>query len=125
VNAPPPRPDDARPSHLRLIAGVLTPDAPAPLVLAGGYALQAHGLVDRPHADVDMATESQEPMGPLAEAVAAALRGRVREVRLGAITLLTAQLRVTDPPTAEPSALTLHKETLRYPPVLAPPTVRR
>ncbi|MCH0563057.1 MULTISPECIES: hypothetical protein [unclassified Streptomyces] len=104
--------------HRRLLSDVVTADLPHTLVLAGGYALQAHGLVDRPHANVDMATESQEPTDRLAEAVATALRSRARDVAPGSVTPLTAHLSVTDPPTGERCDLILHKETLWHPPVL-------
>ncbi|MEU2712902.1 hypothetical protein [Streptomyces sp. NPDC007205] len=105
-------------AHLRLIGAVLAPGAPFSLVLAGGYALQAHGLVERPHGNVDLATESPEPIARIAYAVGAALEARGRQVRAGALTPLTAQLSVTDPPTGEPCVLTLHKEAFWQPPEL-------
>ncbi|GGR67560.1 MULTISPECIES: nucleotidyl transferase AbiEii/AbiGii toxin family protein [Streptomyces] len=102
--------------HRRLLADAASAGAPYGLVLAGGYALQAHGLLSRPHADVDLATESAEPMERIAAAVGAALRERGWRVTAGAVTALTARLTVTDPPTGEPCALTLHKETFWQPP---------
>lgn len=104
--------------HLRLISAALTLGTPFSLVLAGGYALQAHGLVERPHGNVDLATESPEPTDRMAYAVGAALEARGRQVRTGALTALTAQLTVTDPPTGEPCVLTLHKEAFWQPPEL-------
>ena len=104
--------------HRRLLADAVTAGAPYGLVLAGGYALQAHGLILRPHANVDLATESGEAMDRLAGAVAAALEARGRTVRPGAATARTAQLTVTDPPTGEPCVLALHKESLWGPPDL-------
>ncbi|MFF7752002.1 nucleotidyl transferase AbiEii/AbiGii toxin family protein [Streptomyces sp. NPDC007971] len=103
--------------HRRLLADVVA-GGPFVLVLAGGYALQAHGLVQRPHANLDFATESPESTERIARAVGAALEARGRQVRAGAGTALTAQLTVTDPPTGEPCALTLHKETFWQPPEL-------
>ncbi|MGW5459653.1 hypothetical protein [Streptomyces sp. NPDC003996] len=105
-------------SHHRLLADVVTAGGPHGLVLAGGYALQAHGLVQRPHANLDFATESAEGMDRIAGALGAALEARGRQVRLGPAGMLTAQLTVTDPPTADSCALTLHKEAFWQPPVL-------
>ncbi|MFH9403475.1 hypothetical protein ACH4JS_27535 [Streptomyces sp. NPDC017638] len=102
--------------HRRLLADAASAGAPYGLVLAGGYALQAHGLLGRPHADVDLATESPEAMERLAAAVGAALEARGRRVDTGAVTALTARLAVTDPHTGEPCALALHKETFWQPP---------
>lgn len=42
------------------------------LVLAGGYAIKAHGLADRPSDDIDFATASSVPMPDIAEALAEA-----------------------------------------------------
>jgi hypothetical protein len=96
--------------HRRLLADVVAVGGPYGLVLAGGYALQAHGLLRRPHADLDFATESAEDMDRIAGAVGAALEARGRQVRIGAVTARTAQSAVTDPPTGESCALSLHKE---------------
>ncbi|MGW2742623.1 nucleotidyl transferase AbiEii/AbiGii toxin family protein [Streptomyces sp. NPDC001450] len=104
--------------HRRLLADVVSVGSPYVLVLAGGYALQAHGLLERPHANLDFATESAEAMDRIAGAVGAALEARGRPVRAGAVTALTAQLTVTDPPTGEPCVLALHKEAFWQPPVL-------
>ncbi|MEU8590891.1 hypothetical protein AB0C59_28395 [Streptomyces sp. NPDC048664] len=104
--------------HRRLVSDVAGASIPYPLVLAGGYALHAHGLLRRPHGDVDFATESPAPMERIADALARALRTRGRGVRAGAVTALTAQLTVGDPPTGESCALVLHKETFWQPPEL-------
>ena len=104
--------------HRRLLADVVTAGGPYGLVLAGGYALQAHGLLRRPHADLDFATESSEAMDRIAGAVGAVLEARGRPVRLGPVSVRTAQLTVTDPPTGEPCALALHKEVFWQPPEL-------
>ncbi|KUN10438.1 hypothetical protein AQI95_01575 [Streptomyces yokosukanensis] len=104
--------------HRRLVADVVTAGGPYGLVLAGGYALQAHGLVQRPHTNVDFAGESPEPMDRIAHAVGATLEARGRQVRIAAVTALTAQLSVADPPTGEPCTLALHKEAFWQPPEL-------
>ncbi|MFC9277956.1 hypothetical protein [Streptomyces collinus] len=104
--------------HHRLLSDVVGVGGPFGLVLAGGYALQAHGLLERPHANVDFATESPKGMDRIACAVGAALEARGRLVRAGRTTGRTAELTVTDPPSGEPCALTLHKETFWQPPEL-------
>ncbi|MEV0978624.1 hypothetical protein [Streptomyces sp. NPDC049915] len=104
--------------HHRLLADVVTTGTPHGLVLAGGYALQAHGLLTRPHANVDLATDSPDPMDRIAGDVRTALQARGRQVRAVSVTPLSAQLTVTDPVTGEECALALHKEAFRHPPVL-------
>ncbi|MGW0992232.1 nucleotidyl transferase AbiEii/AbiGii toxin family protein [Streptomyces sp. NPDC002523] len=104
--------------HHRLLADVVTAGSPYGLVLAGGYALQAHGLLRRPHANLDFATENSESMERMARAVGAVLEARGRQVRTAAVTALTAQLTVVDPPTGEPCELALHKEAFWQPPEL-------
>ncbi|MEU6069363.1 MULTISPECIES: hypothetical protein [Streptomyces] len=104
--------------HLRLLTDVLA--VAAPLALAGGYALQAHGLLERPHANVDFATESAEPMERIVGALHDALVSRGREVTLQDLAPLSAHLSVTDPPTGSACLLALHKETFWSPPVLTP-----
>ncbi|MDQ0991963.1 hypothetical protein [Streptomyces sp. V3I7] len=104
--------------HRRLLTDVLA--VAAPLALAGGYALQAHGLLERPHANVDFATESAEPMPDIAAGLRDALTSRGREVTLQDADPLSAHLTVTDPESGTRSLLGLHKETLWSPPVLTP-----
>jgi hypothetical protein len=105
-------------AHHRLLADIVSAGGAHGLVLAGGYAVQAHGLVVRPHANLDFSTESSEPMERIAAALGTALEARGRQVRVGAGTDLTAQLSVTDPPTGEPCAVTLHKEVFWQAPQL-------
>ncbi|MEU6771717.1 hypothetical protein [Streptomyces sp. NPDC046759] len=104
--------------HRRLLADVVAAGGPYGLVLAGGYALQAHGLLQRPHANLDFATESPESVERIAHGLGAALEARGRQVRIGPDAALTAQLTVADPPTGEPCALALHKEAFWQAPEL-------
>ncbi len=39
--------------HRRLLADVISIGTPYPLVITGGYAVRAHGLVDRLSQDID------------------------------------------------------------------------
>jgi hypothetical protein len=50
------------PLHERLLADILDLGSPYPLVLTGGYAVQAHGLVERFSRDLDVATENPAPI---------------------------------------------------------------
>ena len=64
--------------HRRLLQDVLEIGNAFPFVITGGYAVQAHGLVDRWSRDIDVATNSPVPgdyaLGGLpVEMVAAAL----------------------------------------------------
>ncbi|MEV0180430.1 hypothetical protein AB0I54_14185 [Streptomyces sp. NPDC050625] len=88
------------------------------MALAGGYALQAHGLLERTHANVDFATESAEPMPRIAAALHDALVSRGRETTVQDVDPLSAHLTVTDPPTGTAVPLGLHKEAFWSPPVL-------
>ncbi|MGQ4399969.1 hypothetical protein ACN6K4_006136 [Streptomyces hayashii] len=108
--------------HLRLLADIFgMPGPTTSWVLAGGYALQAHGLLRRPHDNVDLATESAEPMPLLAETLASALSslGR-REATPQDLDPLSAHLSVRDRETGVDLRLALHKETFWSPPVLTP-----
>ncbi|GAA3122292.1 nucleotidyl transferase AbiEii/AbiGii toxin family protein [Streptomyces echinatus] len=104
--------------HRRLLADAVSAGGPYGLVLAGGYALQAHGLVRRPHADLDFATENAEGMERIAGALAATLEARGRRVRAGDVSALGARLTVTDPASGETCELALHKEAFWQSPEL-------
>jgi hypothetical protein len=68
--------------HRKLLQDVLEIGNQFPLVITGGYAVQAHGLVDRLSRDIDVATNSPVPMSSLAEHLVAALTGRGWQVRV-------------------------------------------
>ncbi|WP_329411850.1 hypothetical protein OG802_18365 [Streptomyces sp. NBC_00704] len=112
--------------HLRLLAEIFAMPGPATAwVLAGGYALEAHGLLRRPHDNVDLATESTRPMPELAEALASALtaQGRHEATPQDMDPLsarLAARLAVRDRETGVALRLALHKETFWSPPVPTP-----
>jgi hypothetical protein len=52
--------------HRRLLRDVLEVGNDLPFVITGGYAVQAHGIVDRLSRDIDVATNSPIPMETLA-----------------------------------------------------------
>lgn len=103
--------------HRRLIADVLAVGGAYPLVLAGGYAVRAHGLVDRLSQDIDVATENPEPMERIAGTVRAGLERRGWRVRVPETDPLSARLVVTDPADGQECEVGILKETLWRPPV--------
>jgi hypothetical protein len=60
--------------HALLVETAMPVCAEYGLGLAGGYAVKAHGLVDRPSDDVDFATAAFAPMPEIAEALREAYR---------------------------------------------------
>ncbi|MFJ7902882.1 nucleotidyl transferase AbiEii/AbiGii toxin family protein [Streptomyces sp. NPDC096198] len=103
--------------HRRLLADVLAVGAPYPLVIAGGYAVLAHGLVDRPSRGMDVATESAEPMADIAAGVRAGLTERGWLVHSTETVPLSARLLVGDPAGGGETELNILKEVLWRPPV--------
>jgi hypothetical protein len=61
--------------HARLVEVAMPVCAEYGLGLAGGYAVSAHGLADRPSDDVDFATGESTPMREIIDALAAVYRG--------------------------------------------------
>jgi hypothetical protein len=60
--------------HARLVNAVLPVCAEYGLALAGGYAIKAHHLVDRPSEDIDFATAATAPLDEIMAALADAYR---------------------------------------------------
>ncbi|MFE1538977.1 nucleotidyl transferase AbiEii/AbiGii toxin family protein [Streptomyces microflavus] len=103
--------------HRRLLTDVLAVGGAYPLALTGGYAVQAHGLVDRLSQDLDVATENSEPMEDIASTVRVELEQRGWKVRALEADPLSARLIVTDPADGEECEVGILKETLWRPPV--------
>ncbi|MGX1029716.1 nucleotidyl transferase AbiEii/AbiGii toxin family protein [Streptomyces sp. SAI-097] len=101
--------------HRRLLADVLSVGGAYPLALTGGYAVQAHGLVNRLSQDLDVATENPERMEDIAAAVRIGLEGRGWQVRALEADPLSARLIVTDPVSREECEVDVLKETLWRP----------
>lgn len=102
--------------HRRLLADVLHIGTAYPLVITGGYAVQAHGLVNRLSQDVDVATENPAPIDEIVLSVCDGLteRGwRVEQIEIGA---LSGRLLATDPGTGEQCEVDVLKEVLWHPP---------
>jgi hypothetical protein len=58
--------------HRVLVEAVLPVCSRYGLAIAGGYAVKAHGLVERPSEDIDFATGTAAPIGEIVAALAAA-----------------------------------------------------
>ncbi|MEU2718823.1 nucleotidyl transferase AbiEii/AbiGii toxin family protein [Streptomyces sp. NPDC007205] len=102
--------------HRRLLADVLDIGTPYPLVITGGYAVQAHGLGNRLSQDVDVATENPAPIGEIVRSVSHGLAERgwqVEQIEIGA---LSGRLLATDPSTGEQCEVDVLKEVLWHPP---------
>ena len=67
--------------HRRLLQDVLEIGNAFPLVITGGYAVQAHRIVDRFSRDIDMATDSAATMEAIVATVLDGLTGRGWRVR--------------------------------------------
>jgi hypothetical protein len=68
--------------HRQLMQDVLEIGNNLPLVITGGYAVQAHQLVDRPSRDLDVATDSDIPMDDIPAAIVAGLTARGWDIHI-------------------------------------------
>ncbi|MFE9636979.1 nucleotidyl transferase AbiEii/AbiGii toxin family protein [Streptomyces sp. NPDC006463] len=112
--------------HRRLLADVISIGSPYPLVITGGYAVQAHGLVDRLSQDLDVATENPAPMAEIVTILERGLNSRGWRARVIDVDPLSARLMVSDPDTGEDCEVDVLKEHFwtspaqtEYGPVLA------
>jgi predicted nucleotidyltransferase component of viral defense system len=101
--------------HRRVLDAALDTCYTHGLVLAGGYAMRAHGLVDRPSQDIDFATFSASSLEETADALAAAYRAAGFDVATLRGTPLLARLMVSDPLTGQSCAVDLMKMPLQQP----------
>jgi len=86
--------------HARLMEAVLPVCHTYGLALAGGYAVKAHGLVDRPSEDIDFATAGTAPLDEIMTALADAYRKTDCEVRILDVDARKGHLLVTFPHSA-------------------------
>ncbi|MFG2936574.1 nucleotidyl transferase AbiEii/AbiGii toxin family protein [Streptomyces sp. NPDC048282] len=103
--------------HRRLLADLLAVGTSYPLALTGGYAAQAHGLVDRVSQDLHVATQNPSAMESIADTVAAGLRERGWHVRTLETDPLSARMIVTDATSGDECEVDVLKEALWRPPV--------
>jgi len=105
------------PLHRRLLADALEVGSGYDLALAGGYAVQAHGLVARLSQDLDFATRHPVAMSDIVADLANGLRGKGWEVAVVDVRPLKARLLVTDAGSEEACEVDLLKEALSRHPV--------
>lgn len=106
--------------HRRLLQDVLETGNTFPFVITGGYAVQAHGLVDRWSRDIDVATNSSTPMTSVADHLVAGLTDRGWQVRVIAVDPVSARFMVTDPGSGEDCEVDILKEGFNRPPEATP-----
>ncbi|MER5917957.1 nucleotidyl transferase AbiEii/AbiGii toxin family protein [Streptomyces sp. NPDC001982] len=106
--------------HRRLLADVLAIGTRYPLVITGGYAAQAHGLVDRLSQDIDVATENPAPMSAIADDLVRGLAERGWQVSIISVDPLAARLMATSADTGEQCEVDILKENLWARPTLTP-----
>ncbi|MEV6297391.1 nucleotidyl transferase AbiEii/AbiGii toxin family protein [Streptomyces sp. NPDC051896] len=94
--------------------------SPYPLVLTGGYAVQAHGLVERLSRDLDVATENPAPMDEIIAALTAGLTARGWRAIHVQTDPLSVRFLVTDPDTGEECEVDVLKEAFWAPPAQTP-----
>ena len=106
--------------HRRLMQDVLEIGNSLPLVITGGYAVQAHQLVDRPSRDIDVATDSGIPMADIAATVVAGLTERGWDICVIGVDPRSARMMTTDPATGEQCELDILREVFSEPPGVTP-----
>lgn len=104
--------------HRRLMQDVLEIGNSLPLVITGGYAVQAHQLVDRPSSDLDVATDSDIPMEDIAAAIVAGLTARGWDIHIVGVDPRSARMTATDPATGEQCELDILREVFHQPPAV-------
>ncbi|MEV0405436.1 nucleotidyl transferase AbiEii/AbiGii toxin family protein [Actinoallomurus sp. NPDC050550] len=106
------------PFHRRIIEAGLDLCEAYGLFLAGGYAMRAHGLVDRPSKDIDFATDHPLPVDELTARVVAGYRAKGFAVEAKPGNYRFARLLVSDPQTGEVCEVDLMKASLRVSPIV-------
>ncbi|MQY14477.1 hypothetical protein SRB5_46440 [Streptomyces sp. RB5] len=115
--------------HARLLADVIEIGEPLPLVLTGGYAVQAHEIVSRLSKDLDFATDSQRPLPDIADVLVDGLTARGWRVQVIETSKNSARLQVNGAEGEECEVDVLREFFTRKPaqmaygPVLAEPDV--
>jgi predicted nucleotidyltransferase component of viral defense system len=104
--------------HRRVLAAARAACHTHGLVLAGGYAMRAHGLVDRPSRDLDFATFTVTALKEITTQLADVYRAAGFDVEVTRGTPLLGRLVVTDPVTGQWCAVDLMKMPLQRPPTV-------
>lgn len=101
------------PFQERLLQAVLPVCDRYGLVLAGGYAIKAHGFTDRPSKDLDFATAQETPLPEVADGVVGAFRSAGLSARIIEVTPRMGRLMIEDAATAETCEFDLLREALQ------------
>src|SRR4051812_15743604 len=106
--------------HERLARLALSVSSRYGFCLAGGYAVQAHGFLDRPSEDVDLFTTSaaEEQFPDAVATVIAAYKGDGLDVSTTAANRGFARLQVTDPTTLSTAKVELGIDWRQHQPVM-------
>jgi hypothetical protein len=96
--------------HRRLLQDVLEVGNDLPFVITGGYAVQAHGIVERPSRDIDVATNSSIPMEIVASQLIEGLTERGWKVRVIGIEPVSARFMVAGPESGQDCEVDILKE---------------
>ncbi|MET7621922.1 nucleotidyl transferase AbiEii/AbiGii toxin family protein [Streptomyces sp. NPDC005408] len=104
------------PLHERLLADALQAGAPYGLVLAGGYAVQAHELVSRLSQDLDFATTDPAGLDVITTHLAQELTARGWQVAVIEVAPRMSRMTATDPVTGQACELDLLLEVFTSPP---------
>jgi predicted nucleotidyltransferase component of viral defense system len=106
--------------HRRLLQDVLEIGNAFPLVITGGYAIQAHRIVDRFSRDIDMATDSAVTMEAIVTTVVDGLTGRGWRVEVIGVDPHGARMMPTDQGSGEQCELDILREAFSRPPETTP-----
>lgn len=106
--------------HRRLLQDVLEIGNALPFVITGGYAVQAHGLVDRLSRDIDVATNSFQPMDEIAAVLVDGLIEHGWRVHVIGVEPVSARFMVTDPELDECCEVDILREAFNQPPDTTP-----
>ncbi len=106
--------------HRRLLQDVLEIGNALPLVITGGYAVQAHRLVDRFSRDIDLATDCAATMEAIVDVVVDGLSSRGWRIEVIGIDHHGARMMTTDPVSGEQCELDILRESFSRPPETTP-----
>jgi Nucleotidyl transferase AbiEii toxin, Type IV TA system len=106
--------------HRRLLQDVLEIGNAFPLVITGGYAVQAHRIVDRFSRDIDVATDSVVTMDAIVATVVDGLTGRGWRVEVIGVDPHGARMMTTDPGSGDQCELDILRESFSRPPETTP-----
>ncbi|MBB5777960.1 nucleotidyl transferase AbiEii/AbiGii toxin family protein [Nonomuraea jabiensis] len=88
------------------------------LVLAGGYAIKAHGFTDRPSKDLDFATAEETPLPDVADGVLGAFQRAGLNAWIIEVTPRMGRLMIEDTITGETCEFDLLREALQERPII-------